>query len=546
MNYDGNNPAQLKYGDLVIRIDRKATSDPSIWLPIVNATSERGEKLFSIGLVGDEAMGQEKPAAQVEVMKLDPRSQIPQVVFTYYTGGAHCCTVTQIAAADPNGSWHVLDGGSQDGDGYDFRDINHDGGKELIASDNSFLYAFGCYACSYTPTRIKQLVGLELKDVTKDAAYRPFLQQQLENMEASARKYGDDQTFSSPGYLAGWVAAKTLIGQLPEAWSTMLKTYREDPNWPLEECSKPVPLYQCAAADKHRLDFPHALADHLIAQGYITSSEKEQLALNPGPAADQASQNAGAQPGAPINIGQTQSASAGSPSSGLPIQPSFDCALGLTAIEQTICSDSELSQWDSRMGQAFKWKFAQMVPGDRRLLLKSQRQWIALRKRQCDVADRNSSKQCILELTKARLALIEGSTESIGAPPNEFADAKSSGGDHAGDKSYLQTIFPLIMAQRHMPTTAHPAATAIVAFWLDNLGNVSREKLYKTSGYRELDADSLAAVMRAGPFPALSPGQLHGFIARMFYPSTMAPPSVPVGTSSPYASPPPYYGASQN
>ena len=92
-------------------------------------------------------------------------------------------------------------------------------------------------------------------------------------------------------------------------------------------------------------------------------------------------------------------------------QPSFDCSRVTTQIERTICADLELAQWDGRMGQAFKRKYAQLGSDQRGALLKDQRRWIALRNGQCDVATLNlSAKPCILQLTKARVATLEDNT----------------------------------------------------------------------------------------------------------------------------------------
>src|SRR5260221_9845653 len=81
-------------------------------------------------------------------------------------------------------------------------------------------------------------------------------------------------------------------------------------------------------------------------------------------------------------------------------RPSFDCTKAATSIERTICADPELAQWDSRMGEAFKLRYAQLVDNERRALLEGQRRWIVMRNGQCDVLD--SAAQCILQLTKAR------------------------------------------------------------------------------------------------------------------------------------------------
>jgi hypothetical protein len=82
-----------------------------------------------------------------------------------------------------------------------------------------------------------------------------------------------------------------------------------------------------------------------------------------------------------------------------------------TQIERAICADPELAQWDGRMGQAFKRKYSQLGGEQRRALLTDQRQWIALRNGQCDVATFYlTAEQCILQLTKARIATLEDNT----------------------------------------------------------------------------------------------------------------------------------------
>ena len=279
VKYDGTKAATLQYGDLVIKVDSEASkSEPTSSIPFVTAQSKSGLQRFEIHLEGDEDVGQEQPAAQVRLIKLDPSSSQPQVVFTYYWNGAHCCTITKIGTADAEGSWYIVNGGILNGDGYQFLELDGNGASELISADNSFLYAFGCYACSYAPTRIEKLIGHELKDVTADRKYQEFLRDRLRQLETGARTYGDANAPRTPGYLGGWVAAKALIGELSDAWKTMLASYQPDPNWTMEECVRPVPMHQCADADRREVQFPEALAFHLIVQGYITPNEKQRLA----------------------------------------------------------------------------------------------------------------------------------------------------------------------------------------------------------------------------------------------------------------------------
>jgi hypothetical protein len=209
-----------------------------------------------------------------KIVRLDASASFPQVIFTSYSGGAHCCTETKIATIDRSGSWHAINGKTLDGDfGYELTDLDGDGSFALVSLDNRFLNAFACYACSYAPTRIEKLVGSELKDVTRDPKYRKFLRERLNKMEARA------QTLSQAnGYWGGWVAAKSLVGELDDAWRKMLVSYDRQSQWVIEECQINAPPGKCPDNQKRQLDFPEGLVVHLVRNGYITANQKARLA----------------------------------------------------------------------------------------------------------------------------------------------------------------------------------------------------------------------------------------------------------------------------
>jgi serine protease Do len=173
------------------------------------------------------------------------------------------------------GAWHAVDGGALDGDyGYVFSDLDGDDGAELISADNSFLYAFEGYA-SHAPTRISKLIGSELRDVTHETSYQTFLRHWLQEMETGSDVH-------SNGYLAAWVAQKSLVGEIESAWKTMLASYDRNSDWPLEECLIDVPIDQCPDEKRRKLNFPEALAKHLIKGGYATHQELEQPGIPSG------------------------------------------------------------------------------------------------------------------------------------------------------------------------------------------------------------------------------------------------------------------------
>lgn len=78
--------------------------------------------------------------------------------------------------------------------------------------------------------------------------------------------------------------------------------------------------------------------------------------------------------------------------------------------------------------------------------------------------------------------------------------------------TYLSILFGLIMRQMHVPPAvraSHVAADGIVAFYVDEMGHLTHQAIYRASGRPDLDAAALAAVRNAAPFPAPPRGDPH-------------------------------------
>lgn len=261
IKYDGKHAVTLHYGDLSVTVDSAPGDDPDERVPVFTGRN-RDRVVFSFRI--DE--GEARFGATARVMRLDPGTRLPQVVMTAFTGGAHCCTETRIATPAAADEWRVLDAGHLDGEGYQFIDADNDGVKELVSYDNSFLYAFGSYGDSYAPTRITKLTGSDLNDVTAEPKYRGFLRRKLQEMEASAKKNPD--LWQSNGFLGGWVAAKSLVGEVDEAWKRMLASYDRHSDWSLDECTTGQALDDCPKDKVREQSFPEALKKVLEGNDY--------------------------------------------------------------------------------------------------------------------------------------------------------------------------------------------------------------------------------------------------------------------------------------
>jgi len=68
--------------------------------------------------VNGMAPGWEVPPGEATIVEMDPSNPYPEVVFTSFSGGAHCCTNVQIAVSDGTGKhWEAVEAGDFDGGG---------------------------------------------------------------------------------------------------------------------------------------------------------------------------------------------------------------------------------------------------------------------------------------------------------------------------------------------------------------------------------------------------------------------------------------------
>ena len=259
-NFDGKAPVTVRYGNMTIILGavkvEGSSPIPTLKLAVGGSTP------FNASIRSTNAG---HLYSRLQILQLDSKTDKPQVVFTTSTGGAHCCEITQILTAPDGQTWRLVEAQVLDG-GYEFEDVDGDGSIEFISRDNSFHYKYESYAGSYTPPQIHRLIGTSVLEVTREASIRPYIEREARQMEFGAR--ADLSLWSNNGYLGGWVATKSLLGQVEDAWSRMLLTYDRNPTFYDEECLIAVKIEQCPADRKRRLPFPEALRNHLRAQGY--------------------------------------------------------------------------------------------------------------------------------------------------------------------------------------------------------------------------------------------------------------------------------------
>jgi hypothetical protein len=182
-----------------------------------------------------------------------------EVIVKSFSGGAHCCT-SYLIYGWQNGKFNQLDAGMFDGEGGEFKDLDHDGRLELLTYDNAFLYTFSSYAGSFPPSLILAYQNGQLLNVTRH--YPQQLRSTAWQMyQAIEQRTGDSEI---NGVLAGYVAQKILLGEYEQGWNLMLARYDRNSDWGLT-------IYRNDQPIGNYPDFPTALRQFLITQGYLNA-----------------------------------------------------------------------------------------------------------------------------------------------------------------------------------------------------------------------------------------------------------------------------------
>jgi hypothetical protein len=250
---EGTLKAALSYTE-----SKSEEGDETMHAPVVTVTFD-GKEIEKFE--GDPGFGD--PPVSVQIANLDPGNPHPEVIVSFYTGGAHCCSDTKILTSSKDGSsWQTVDLGQFDGGPLTATDIDGDGVHEFETRDNAFLYTFGCYACSSAPLMVLTVQDGAVKNITTDPRFHHAHELWLKDMITDVPE--EDVN----GFLAGYVGEKILLGEGKPAWELMLAHYDKESDWGLETCPQPVNEQGECSVKTELLSFPDALERMLNENGY--------------------------------------------------------------------------------------------------------------------------------------------------------------------------------------------------------------------------------------------------------------------------------------
>jgi hypothetical protein len=259
---EGAKSASVTAGDVTAGISmvRRPEIDANHDVPVLQVMIGGVRVLETPGVTS----GTDEPAAEASIAKIDPASRHPEVYFSSYSGGAHCCTHV-VVAQEVGDKWVAVPIGDFDGDGRYIDDLAKDGLAEILTVDNRFLYQFDCYACSSAPLLIYTVHAGKSVDVTTDKRFLPIHRQFLKRMEEDA---DPDQRWSSAGFLAGWVAEKVRVGEGADAFKQLTQHWDYGADVGEEVCTTGGEIDACEKKDRKIMKFPDRLKLFLQQSGY--------------------------------------------------------------------------------------------------------------------------------------------------------------------------------------------------------------------------------------------------------------------------------------
>lgn len=257
---------EMRSGDLRVHLfyDEGVGEDQFPRSPVLHVYV--GQK--RVRAIEDGGNGFEWPPALVQIVEMDTSNPYPEVLFSTYTGGAHCCNLMRVVTSSADGStWHVIELEPIDGGVSGAQDVDYDGVFELVHPDNRFYYTFASYAGSTAPMQVFALKGRQLVDISHDKRFEQLHRDTLNDLQPVIDDIAGQHERN--GFLAGYVALKFLLGEGNAGWNTMLDRYDRKSDWDLSFCTGGYDQSGNCRKEITYPDFPSALREFLKTLGYL-------------------------------------------------------------------------------------------------------------------------------------------------------------------------------------------------------------------------------------------------------------------------------------
>jgi hypothetical protein len=212
---------------------------------LFDASPVAGSDSCSEGFCRFLPSGKRQSALQVVDLNGDGE---PEVLVDAYSGGAHCCAITEIVAF--NGTGYAATEEQWGNVGYDLNDLDGDGRPELASFDDAFAGEFTSYAATFFPPLVLDYDPATpgaMRDVTRrfPAVVRKNQSQALRALRKARRGH-----YETLGAVAGYVADLYLLGRAKDVRPYLRRARRRGD---LRDFSGPAPR----SFDRKLLAFVH-------------------------------------------------------------------------------------------------------------------------------------------------------------------------------------------------------------------------------------------------------------------------------------------------
>jgi hypothetical protein len=135
----------------------------------------------------------------------------PEVVYSAYTGGAHCCSIAAVFRLNPAADGYLMSERNFGDPGFDLKDLNGDGRPEWLTADDLFAYRFTAYAFSGLPVQILRYAAGDFSDVTRD--FPALIRKDARRWRAVYRHARRRTDRTQQGAAAAWAADEYQLGK---------------------------------------------------------------------------------------------------------------------------------------------------------------------------------------------------------------------------------------------------------------------------------------------------------------------------------------------
>lgn len=208
----------------------------------------------------------------IRMVEIDPTNTTPEVLVMTYSGGAHCCHEVFALSNVEDDGWERIEIGTFDAKTApnltSISDLDGDGGAELVAADDRFLYQFAFYAGSFVPPRILSLRGFDVVDRTNEPVFSDVLNQALNDL-GTAPESGPERN----SWLASYAAILLLLKQ-DDPLDFATSSYDPEVEWGVMQCTDPAKDEgSCPEDQRINIGFEAALSDFLVETGYLEPAQ---------------------------------------------------------------------------------------------------------------------------------------------------------------------------------------------------------------------------------------------------------------------------------